>query len=301
MSGKSEAVLGELITFQNPRGFHNDGIVFGDDTCDTTIVHVHGSLGNFYQNKFLRLMGKRYKGMGIRLLSFNLSAHDGLAEGYFKADDFEYTGGSITEFGTCLDDIEGAVAFAKSFGNRLILQGHSMGCDRVLHYLLERGGSHDFILLSPCDSYQLQAKWIAPETVEQQIERLRREAVSDARNYDWLPFKEYGIRCKDEEYVIPITRRSLLSVMEGPVFRLMRLDRPVRFRLEQRALVYLGGKDSLQTATSEEMFQYLEERIQSIARIFIPCGYHSLEDCEEEVIEKIIEWVQEQRRSAAAF
>ena len=165
--GMGEGAAGYLVTFKTPTGFELDGIVFGDERCSCTIVHVHGSLGNFYQNRFIRVMGQSYPRSGIRLLSFNLSAHDGLAEGYRDADSFEYAGGSVVDFQRCTDDIDGAVAFARRLGGEVVLQGHSMGCDRVLHYLLTRGGGYDFVLLGPCDSYRLQEKWIGSESVEE--------------------------------------------------------------------------------------------------------------------------------------
>lgn len=291
MKGMDDKVEGFLVTFESPTGFQLDGILFGDDNFSTYVVHVHGSLGNFYQNRFLRVMAKRYAEAGMGLLSFNLSSHDGLAEGYRNDDDFEYSGGSVVNFDRCLDDIEGAVAFAEGLGDRIVLQGHSMGCDRVLHYLINRGKTYDCVLLGPCDSYQLQRKWIAPETVEEQVERLKRAARLE-KQLDWLPAEEYGIRSGDEDYVIPITRSALLSIMQGPVFRLMRLDRPMEFRLEQRAFVYIGGADPYQTASSETMFRHLEGRIPRVKRCCVPHGGHSLEDCEELVTEEIIRWVQ---------
>lgn len=295
-----EGAPGYLVTFSTPRGFHLDGILFGDASSSTTVVHVHGSLGNWYQNRFLRVMSKVYGEAGIRLLSFNLSSHDGLAEGYRHEDHFEYCGGSVVEFDSCLDDIEGAVTFAEGVCDRIILQGHSMGCDRVLHYLLNRGEGHDCILLGPCDSYLLQAKWIGPEKVEEQIERLKRDAPATAE-LDWLPSREYGIRSGDEDYIIPITRRALLSIMEGPVFRLMRLDKPMDFRLEQRTFVYLGGEDPFQTAESEARFVHLEERVSRLTRCFVSHGGHSLEGCEDVVANEIIEWAKRERCSAEAI
>ncbi|MDP3296004.1 MAG: hypothetical protein Q8N09_00150 [Thermodesulfovibrionia bacterium] len=282
-------ILGELITFNNTQGLDLDGILYQNDTNKTTIIHIHGSLGNFYQNQFLRLMAKHYLNVGINLLSFNLGCHDGVGEGYLYENDFKYIGGSITDFSTCIFDIEGAINFTSQFSERIILQGHSLGCDRILHFLISQKKNYDFILLAPCDSYQLQANWIAPETVEAQIERLKAEAKSEDI-FDWLPSREYGIRGNGENYVIPITRKALLSIIQGPPYRLIRIGNPSKFSLKQRALIYIGGKDALQTEPSEVMFKYLEERIHDVTRVYVPQGAHSLEGCEYEVIEKIIKW-----------
>ncbi len=140
-------VLGELVTFEDGGRFHHDGILYHAGDGLPTIIHVHGSFGNFYQNDFLRIMAAHYLASGINFLSFNLAAHDGLAEGYRNDWDFEYTGGAIVDFNTCVDDIQSAVDFVSPFSGRIVLQGHSLGCDRVVHYLRSTAAPLDFILL----------------------------------------------------------------------------------------------------------------------------------------------------------
>ncbi len=279
-------VLGELVTFKSSLGLHLDGILYQSDLNKTTIVHIHGSFGNFYQNQFLRSMAKAYGDSGINLLTFNLSGHDGFAEGYRHEEDFEYIGGAVAKFEESISDIEGAIAFASQFSDRIILQGHSLGCDRVLYFLVNQSVDYDFILLSPCDSYQLQSNWIAPESVEHQIQRLNNS--SPKGDFDWLPLKEYGIRQKDWIYPIPITRKALLAIMEGPPFQLIRISVPAQFFLHQNALIYIGGNDPLQTATSEIMFEYFKERVREVTPFYIQRGDHNPPD---EANDRIIKWV----------
>ena len=182
---------GELITFNNSRGLPLDGMLYQSErTSGVTIVHVHGSMGNFYHNQFLRLMAKKYLEAGISFFPFNLSSHDCVTEGFRYDYSFEYTGGAIVDFGTCVDDIKAALAIARTFGETVILQGHSLGCDRIVQYIISEDSDCDFILLGPSDSYKLQSIWIAPETVEDQIARLRTE-VRSANEWDWLPRREY--------------------------------------------------------------------------------------------------------------
>src|SRR5262245_35994529 len=90
-------VVGELVSFKNSKEFHHDGILYQDASYRTTIIHIHGSFGNFYQNEFLRVMAKVYMAAGINFLSFNLAGHDALAEGYRHEWDFEYVGGAVMD------------------------------------------------------------------------------------------------------------------------------------------------------------------------------------------------------------
>jgi len=63
--------LGELVTFPSKNGLSLDGILCTERGNGTTVVHVHGSLGNFYQNKFVRVMARKYVDAGVNFLSFN--------------------------------------------------------------------------------------------------------------------------------------------------------------------------------------------------------------------------------------
>jgi len=282
--------LGELVTLRGSNGFDVDGILFRG-RGQTIVVHVHGSLGNFYHNSFVRHMAAAYQLSGVGFLAVNLSAHDGLAEGYRCGSDFEYVGGSVARWEDCVAEIEGAVAFATCHGERVVLQGHSLGCDRVVHYLLLKGGSHDVVLLSPCDSYQLQSEWLAPETVEGQIARLKQESATDPV-LDWLPSREYGLRRGDGwTYHIPITRPALLSIMEGPPFSLFRLSRPMQYQVLSDALVYIGGADRLQAWPSEVMFEFLQPRVRRLTRLFDPDGDHMLAPNAIALAEGIARWV----------
>ena len=98
------------------------------------IVHVHGSLGNFYQQPFIRMFANHLAQHGVALLSFNLTAHDGVSEGYTPDREMRYVGGSLSRFETCLEDLDALLRFAGSICPQVVLQGHSLGCDRVLFY-----------------------------------------------------------------------------------------------------------------------------------------------------------------------
>ena len=249
-------------------------------------------MGNFWQNRFLDVLALEYNNNDISLLTFNLTCHDCISEGYINNDEFQYIGGSISDFNTCLEDIGAAVKFARQHSDNIILQGHSLGCDRVLHYLISKGSTYPFILLSPCDSYQLQMKWLSNETVEKQIKRLENEKIKSVI-FDWLDEKEYGVKSSDEFYYLPITRNALLSIMKGPPFYLMRLDKPRDFYLDQSAIVYIGGLDSLQASLSSEMFEYLDSRIENMKKIYFKGGKHDLENCESEVATSLAKWANE--------
>ena len=293
MGASSTDMVGRLVSFENSRGLILDGMLCEATNAIGTVVHVHGSYGNFYQNVFVRVMSGVYTRSGLNLLSFNLSAHDGIAEGYGRDEELEYVGGAVVEFGTCVGDIAAAVRFAAQFTDRIVLQGHSLGCDRVLHYMLQTGDRRQFVLLCPCDSHELHRRWALPDTIEQQRARLEAGEDPDG-DMALLGGVEYGLRQGEWTYKIPITRPALLSILNGAPFRLIRPRQGAPgFFVDAAGAVYLGGVDPLLTVDPEAMFEYFERGARTVRRIYVADGDHLLVGCAAEVGRDVASWVRE--------
>ena len=52
------------------------------DSIPATVIHIHGSCGNFYENAFIATMARLYTARGVNFLSFNNRGHDCIAEAY---------------------------------------------------------------------------------------------------------------------------------------------------------------------------------------------------------------------------
>ena len=285
-------MAGKLVSFETTRGLILDGMLCEAQGASGTVVHVHGSYGNFYQNPFVRILASVYTECGLNFLSFNLAAHDGIAEGYGRDEEFAYVGGAVVAFDTCVDDIAGAVRFAEATCERVVLQGHSLGCDRVLQYMLSTGDVREFVLLCPCDSYELHNQWLQMETVEQQRLRLGKSG-RDGDGIKLVAGREYGLRRDDWTYEIPITRRALLSIVDGAPARLIRPGGSKAYYLDAACAVYLGGEDPLLTVDMEVMFRYFEERVRAVRRVYVKNGDHLLSKCAENVGRAVADWLSE--------
>lgn len=281
---------GELLSVVNGAGLVLDGLVFSPPRPRLAIVHVHGSLGNFYQQPFIRVFANRLARHGIALLSFNLTAHDGITEGYNVAGDMRYIGGSLAAFESCLDDLDALVRVARTLCPRVVLQGHSLGCDRVLFYAQQRTGDMPLVLLSPCDSHRLQELWLDGETVAQQVARLTGGA-EPARSPRLVAESEYGLAGPDGwTYSIPISRTALLSIVAGPPFQILRVDNPMEVLSGAPAFVYLGAEDAIRGAGLNELAAHVR-RLVPAARVFVvERGDHCLDGCEEAVADAICAW-----------
>jgi predicted esterase len=285
---------GELITFVDTNDYFHNGILYRAENSDKTIIHIHGSFGNFYQNDFIQIMAELYTNAGYNFMSFNLRCHDGFGECYKKDGSFKYSGGAISDWNTCLDDIQGAINYANTFSQKIILQGHSLGCDRIVYYLMKNNNNFETILLAPCDSYKLHLKWLDNDEKKQQSEfnkQIHRLKSMHDLDFNWLPIDEYGLTSRVEDYILPITKKALLSIIDGPPFKLFNLSKPYAFKLSNRCFIYLGGNDNLQTSLSETMFNYFTERFKSVEKCFVNNGDHMMTGSEREVTQKIIDWL----------
>ena len=288
-----ESAHGKLVSVVNGAGLVLDGIVFSPPNARLAIVHVHGSLGNFYQQQFIRVFANRLARHGVAILSFNLTSHDGVSEGYTSDREMRYVGGSLSRFDTCLDDLDALLRFAGSICPRVVLQGHSLGCDRVLFYAQRRATRIPLILLSPCDSRRLQEIWLDGESISEQATRLSSRSDDDGQ-VNLVRASEYGVTGPDGwTYSIPISRVALLSIITGPPFQILRVDSSAQPVSNAPAFVYMGADDAIRGALLDEMTAHVRRLVPS-ARVFtVEHGDHSLDSCEKAVADAISAWAYE--------
>ena len=283
----SIGIKGEIVSFKSKSGYICKGILYSSSDNQTTVIHVHGSYGNFYDNFFIQQMALAYDKENINLLAFNLQTHGGFSDG-FIGDKYCYVGGAISSFETSIDDIDGAIDYVASFSDKIVLQGHSLGTDKILYYLIKSGKRYPIILISPCDSYALQEKWIAPETVEHQTVRIKNLPEQEIT---WLNLREYGIKCGDEEYYIPITKKAFLSLVDGFNFNYTRIEKECKkYYLNTHAFIYIGGKDAFQTSTVSKVRKFFIQRISNPYLSYHECGDHDMQGAIDKVISEIIQW-----------
>ncbi len=294
-----ESGKGKLVNFVNERKLELIGMLFEDEAAlkKVIVVHVHGNYGNFYNNKFIWVMSKMYVDYGISFLSFNLSAHDGLAEGY-RDGELEYIGGGVADYSESILDIQAAVAYVKKLGYKEIyLQGHSLGCDKIIEYILNNDVLDiKVILLSPVDSYAVQNRWLElrrKENVETQILRLNSRNDQGKDILEWLDISEYGAEGlnKDWIYKIPITRNALLSILTSSAFKYLNVMCGEHFLIKNDTFVFLGLRDGLQMISQKEMRKFLEEHFENCFFEDTLDSDHDIIGVEKKLVKCLCDWI----------
>ncbi len=149
----------DFIRFQTTDNIELQGWLSNVDG-DTAVVHMHGMSGNGYENAFLDTLHATYNKLGLSFFSIDNRGR-GIISSFWQNGNLSpwgegtKLGGSCFEIlDECVHDIAGAINYLKSIGKtKFILQGHSLGCTKVIHFM-NTLGSDDIlkvILLAPTD------------------------------------------------------------------------------------------------------------------------------------------------------
>ncbi len=145
------------LNIATERGTILNGVLF-DDTknADTVVIAITGIHGNFYSNPFYYNIGETLNGVGgINFIYAQTNDAFSEIETYnIKSGEKEICGSWNERFSYTDEDIGAYLKFAAENYTHVILAGHSLGANKVIHYL---SSHHDknlpehFILLSPAN------------------------------------------------------------------------------------------------------------------------------------------------------
>ncbi len=268
-------------------GLELDGIVGCPGPAAVVVIHVHGKCGNFYQNPFISTMLELYPERGIAFVAFNSRGHDCLAEGYQNGQ-LTYVGGSLEGSHDDLLDMTAYEGFVTERWPeaRVVYQGHSLGCDRLAYFARAGLTAAPLVLLSPADSLALQTEFIRPESVEHQVQRLRRSHGDEKATL--LLRNEYGVGTGRDSYDIPVERKALLALLES---RSLGTFGGGATRVSNPTLVYLGLKDPLVVPHLAEWQRRLEAQFEVSEWVVLDADHH-FRGKERHVVSAIGDWIE---------
>lgn len=144
-----------LIQPQTRRGILLDGVLFDKGGEKTVVIAITGIHGNFYSNPMYYNIGDTLSDNGIAFIYAQTNDAFNQMETLNTSTGKTEIIGSYNEcFDDICDDINAYVNFAKDKGyTGIILAGHSLGANKVIHYLAnakETPVKH-FILVSPAN------------------------------------------------------------------------------------------------------------------------------------------------------
>ncbi|MBQ3335056.1 MAG: alpha/beta fold hydrolase [Eubacteriaceae bacterium] len=175
------------------RGTVLNGVLFRQDekrTADTVMIAITGIHGNFYSNPFYYNIGETLNKANIDFIYAQTNdAFGRIKTVNVRTGKQEIIGSWNERFADADEDIEAYLRFARAEGYaHIILAGHSLGANKVIHYL---SAHHDpdidhFFFLSPANlTYMMSG-------VTDGEKRIIRDQVARGEGGSMLPFPFMG-------------------------------------------------------------------------------------------------------------
>lgn len=193
----------EIINVQTPRGLILKGAMWGDVSMNTVVIMMSGICSNVFQNELLPEAGKVLNENGIAFIAGQaMDAFSYISYSNTKTGKQTTTGVVNDDFSLSFEDVDSYVKYAKNLGfKKIILAGHSLGSNRVIHYLANTDNDfvNNFIISAPIDLRHFFD--IIPDR-EMYFETAQK-FVDEGRGKDILPFPFMGFS--------PMCANTLLS------------------------------------------------------------------------------------------
>ncbi len=178
----------EIIRVNTKRGLELKGIMFGNYSMDTLIIIMSGICSNIFQNDLLLTTGQLLNENNIAcIIGHSMDAFSCFAYSDLSVGKQKITGVFNDDFNVVYEDVESYVKYAKCSGfKNIILAGHSLGSNKIIHYL---GSTEDdfvdyFIVSSPVDL----AYWFKVMPNISDCIKKAKEFVNENRGDEILPY-----------------------------------------------------------------------------------------------------------------
>lgn len=280
-----------IARFLGKNGYEHCGLHWEchENRNKVIVIHCHGTLGNFYQNSFLEKFAATYTSSGISFLAFNFRTHDALAEGYFH-DRVNYVGGSLIKFDSCVEDISTAIEWTRRNGyHKVIIQGHSLGCERVIMFNRSTENPVPCILLMPVNSRLSQSIWCRKKlgnTIDDQIYELRSKISNE------LLWNQYGSTSEDQSwsYQIPIFRDTLVDFLTGDAINMFD---PILSNISKlnSTLVISSDEDHFHYGTFDKQKEFFYSILSTSSKFIQFSCEHDFDGIEMSVANCCVSWI----------
>jgi pimeloyl-ACP methyl ester carboxylesterase len=283
--------MSELVRLTTKDDLELHGLLFEPSgKAKGVLIHVHGLIGNFYENKFIDHIAKEATSKGFAFLTFN-NRGAGIVNDFIKRRktkiDYIRAGGSLEEFTECVLDIKAAVDFVDKRGYKtVILQGHSLGCQKITFYKHKTKDKRvkGLSLLAPVDDVAFVKGWLKSK-YSKSLEVVRK-MIKERRGSDpvpkWMAFYPLLNAKVFSNVADPKSPSGNLFDYSGNLAEIKSIG--------CRKLAVFGSKDEYQAAPDEKL-NILKETVKDCDVKLIKNSGHGFVGFEEELSKLIGKWL----------
>lgn len=178
----------DILRIRTQRGLELKGAIFDGGSRENVLIMLSGICSNVFQNDLLSATGELLSKNGITcIIAHAMDSFSCMAYSDFSTGKQKYTGVVFDDFSFVYEDVESYVKYAKKEGYKnIILAGHSLGSNKIIHYL---GNTPDdfvdyFIVSSPID---IMHWWKIMPDIDRCF-NLAKQFVDENRGNDILPY-----------------------------------------------------------------------------------------------------------------
>ncbi len=286
-----------LADIETPKKFKLDGVWYGPKKAKRVVILVHGLGGNML-NAFASQCAAVITNNDTAVLSFNNRGHGLVSKAYKSAPKTKkgyvrITAGSVHEvFEDCVDDIDGAVQYARAHGGKEVyLAGHSTGCQKSIYWASKRksAGVKGIILFAPISDYAGMRMEVGDKAIRKALASAQK-LVSANKKHHLLPPSVWPSMIDAQRFISLYSKGGNEEIF--PYWDVMRIPKTLR-SVKVPILVVLAEKDEYADRNAQELHNWFMQQIYTGEVIVIPSVGHSFHTGEKEVAKKVDSFMKE--------
>ncbi len=281
----------ELVRIATKDGLELQGLLFEPKKkTSQALIHVHGWVGNFYENKFIDCIADEAVSNGLGFLTFN-NRGAGIVNDFIKKkkSKIEYVriGGSLEEFSDCILDIGGAIEFLIKRGyKKIILQGHSIGCQKIIFYQhkVKDRRVKGLVLLAPIDDFAF-CNFLLKGRYHRALDiakKMIKDGKGNSQVPDWMAFYPLLSAKMFLNVADPKSLSARIFNYHGELKEISTIDCPT--------LAVFGSKDKHEQ-NAEEKLNILKKKIKNCDIKLMKNCEHKFVGFEKQLSKSIINWL----------
>lgn len=288
MKAQEMMLEGKLLSFVTSDGVRLNGFLFGGRNSRTCIINVHGMTGNFYgirQMMLAQMIGRK----GIAFFSINTRGHDAVSNYRIekgKRSTRVRAGTNFERFEESILDIKAAIDAAGKMGFRkIILCGHSTGCQKVTYYQYKSDDRRvrSLILLGPADDYNIAKMDLGRNFGK--VAALSRRMVAKGKGDEQHRMIPSGLSAQRFDSTVNQRRiESRIFNYDGQLREFASIRIPI--------LAIFGSREEFAAKSVNTYLKILGQKSKSVNYQWRIVRYadHSFKEYEDELAQHIVEW-----------
>ena len=278
----------ELIRFKTKDNLELQGLLYEPKQESVrAIIHVHGWIGNFYENLFIDSFAESALQKNIAFFTFN-NRGAGVVTEFIRNNKRERIGGSLEIFEESVFDIEGAIDFLQKKGyQEIILQGHSLGCQKIVYFQNNKKDNRvkGLILSAPVNDAEFVSKKLLDKSKYEKSIKIAKEMIQNGKGQDavpdWMQFYPLLSANMFIQVSDPNSTSGRILDYSGELIELKNIEMPI--------LAIFGSEDDYQVEPAEKL-ELLKNTIKCTVSLMKDSD-HWFTSHEDELAKKVLDWI----------